>query len=106
MKASFLTLSVRNASFVAQPRSHWSTSRHHSPISNSNHLDDLETAVARADRAARGQAVVAVMRLTSVGCFSTLVTFIEMNGVAGPGQYDQRIVVDRIGMSYIPAPIG
>jgi hypothetical protein len=46
------------------------------------------------------------MRLTSVGCFSTLVTFIEMNGVAGPGQYDQRIVVDRIGMSYIPAPIG
>jgi surface antigen len=35
-----------------------------------------------------------------------IVTFIEMNGVAGPGQYNERTVVDQIGMSYIPAPVG
>lgn len=35
-----------------------------------------------------------------------MVTFIEMNGVAGPGQYNERAVVDQIGMNYIPAPVG
>jgi transcriptional regulator with XRE-family HTH domain len=43
--ASFLTPSVRKASFVARLRSHWNTWRHHSPISNSSHSGDLETAV-------------------------------------------------------------
>ena len=38
-------VNVTKASFVAPPRSHWSTWRHHSPISNSVHVDDLETAV-------------------------------------------------------------
>lgn len=35
-----------------------------------------------------------------------MVTFIEMNGVAGPGQYNELTVVNQIGTNYIPAPVG
>jgi hypothetical protein len=51
MKGAFVTLSVREAPFIARLRSHWSSWRHHGPISNNNHSGDLETAVPRGHRA-------------------------------------------------------
>ena len=68
-----------------------------------NSIVVFEPGVAGADSTYGHVAWVTSVQDTSAG---RMVTFVEMNGVAGPGQYDQRTVVDQVGMSYIPAPVG